>query len=188
MVKQRLHLLALRVYRRLPVVARRFVVRRIAPGFTVGAMCVIERADGALLLVRHSYRRRWGVPGGLLQKGEEASDAARREVFEEVALEVELSGEPAVVVDAEPQRVDVVFRAQPVERADLDAVRPMSPEIVEVRWFPADALPELQHETSTALIALARTARSPQSPHLLSARVLDDRDGRDDREQRPAAG
>lgn len=162
--------------------ARRFAVRRIAPGFTVGAMCVIERSDGALLLVRHSYRKRWGMPGGLLQRGEEAGDAARREVFEEVDLEVELAGEPAVVVDAEPQRIDIVFRARPAKGSDSDAARPVSPEILEVRWFPADALPELQHETSTALVALARASRSPQSPHLQPARPLDQR------EERPAAG
>jgi 8-oxo-dGTP diphosphatase len=184
-VKRRLHLLALRAYRRLPVRARRFAVRRIAPGFTVGAMCIIERSDGAVLLVRHSYRRRWGVPGGLLQKGEEPSDAARREVLEEVALEVELAGEPAVVVDAEPRRVDIVFRARPAAGADPDAAHPVSPEITEVRWFPGDALPELQHETSSALVALARASSSPQSPHLHAARPLD---GRDEREDRPQAG
>ena len=33
---RRMHLLALRVYRRLPVQARRRVVRTIAPGYTVG--------------------------------------------------------------------------------------------------------------------------------------------------------
>lgn len=184
-MKRRLHLLALHLYRRLPVGARRFAVRRIAPGFTVGAMCIIERADGHLLLVKHSYRRRWGVPGGLLQKGEEAADAAKREVFEEVALVVELAGEPAVVVDAEPQRIDIVFRARPAKGADPDAATPTSPEIVDLRWFPADALPELQHETSTALVALARASRSPQSPHLQPARPLEERD---DPDERPVAG
>lgn len=168
-MKRRLHLAALRLYRRLPVGARRFVVRRVAPGFTVGAMCIVERNDGALLLVRHSYRRRWGVPGGLLEKHEEPADAARREAVEEVGLEVELTGEPAVVVDAEPRRVDIVFRARPADGADPEVVHPVSPEILEVRWFPLDALPELQHETSGALVALARSSSSPQAHHLRPA-------------------
>ncbi|MEJ7584322.1 MAG: NUDIX domain-containing protein, partial [Acidimicrobiales bacterium] len=96
----------------------------------------------------------------LLKRGEDAADAARREVLEEVGLRIELVGEPAVVVDADPQRVDVVFRARTVagENADRTDPTPGSPEILEARWFPAAALPALQHETSTALVALARSA------------------------------
>lgn len=160
---RRLHLFALQVFRRLPVRARRQVVRTIAPGFTVGAMCFIERDDGHLLLVQLSYRRRWGVPGGLLKRGEEPPDAARREVLEEVGVDIHLTGEPAVVVDAEARRVDLVFRARLAPGQDPHSVQPGSPEIVAARWFSPDDLPELQHETSGALVALARSARSPQA-------------------------
>jgi ADP-ribose pyrophosphatase YjhB (NUDIX family) len=158
-----LHRGALLVYRRLPVWARRRVVRTIAPGYTVGAMCFIERDDGAMLLVRLSYRHRWGVPGGLLKRGEVPAAAARREVLEEVGLEIDLMGEPAVVVDAEAQRVDLVYRARVADGVDPGTAAPGSPEIVEARWFPTASLPELQHETSGALVALARSARSPQA-------------------------
>lgn len=156
-----LYHLALQVYRRLPVGFRRRIVRAISPSFTVGAMCFIERDDGALLLVRHSYRRRWGVPGGLLQRGEAAEDGARREVMEEVGLAIELLGEPAVVVDADPQRVDVVFRCRPVAGASTEGLDLGSAEIVEAAWFMPDALPELQFETAGALVALARAANHP---------------------------
>ena len=150
------HRAALRVYRLLPTLARRWVVRLIAPSFTVGAICVIERPDGQILLVRQAYRRRWGIPGGLLKRGEDPSVGARREVFEEVGIAVELVGQPAVVVDARPQRVDIVYRARPVTLAEVGEVRPSSPEIVEAAWFSPDALPELQVETAEALVALAR--------------------------------
>ena len=146
----------LRTYRRLPTWARRRVVRTVAPSYTVGAMCFIERDDGRLLLVRHVYRRNWGVPGGLLNRGEEAADGARREVREEVGLDIELLGEPQVVVDAPPQRVDVIYRARHAAGADPDAVAPGSPEIEEVRWFARSELPDLQHETVAALMALSR--------------------------------
>ena len=151
-----LHLLVLKLFRRLPRRARLAVVHSLSPSFTVGAICVVERADGAVLLVRHSYRNRWGFPGGLLERGEEAHDGARREAREEVGLDIEIAGEPSVVVDPGPRRVDVVFRARPADGADPDDVRPCSPEIEEVRWVPPDALPELQHEASGALVALAR--------------------------------
>ncbi|CAN5246952.1 hypothetical protein BH24ACT1_BH24ACT1_12620 [soil metagenome] len=157
----RARLLLLHVYRRLPRVLRLFVVHRMTPSFTVGSICVIERDDGALLLVRHSYRRRWGFPGGLANRGEEVADAARREAMEEVGLSVELLGEPAVVVDPDPRRVDVVFRARPNRR---DQATPGSPEIVELGWFAPDDLPELQHEASSALVALARARGRAESP------------------------
>ncbi len=164
---RRLHVLLLRLYRLLPTTGRRLVVRAIAPSFTVGSMCVIEREDGAVLLVRHVYRNRWGVPGGLLKRGEDAADAALREVLEEVGLPIDLVGEPAVVVDAAPQRVDIVFRARPTAEVNGEEVTPGSPEILEARWFPAAGLPALQHETVTAFVALARTAHRPPAPSVL---------------------
>ena len=175
---RRLHRLALQVFRRLPVPARRRVVRTIAPSFTVGSICLIERPDGALLLVRQSYRKGWGVPGGLLKRGETPQDAARREVLEEVGLRIELVGEPAVVVEPKAQRVDLVFRARPVAGEDPAGARPISPEIVEAAWFATDAFPDLQAETSGALVALARSARRPQAVALpAELRVLDHRPG-----------
>ena len=170
-MRRRITRLALGVYRRLPRLGRRWVVRTIAPSYTVGAMAIVERDDGAVLLVRHSYRRKWGVPGGLLQRGELPDVALRREVREEVGIDVDVLGEPAVVVDPDPQRVDLVFRAR--VKGDGAEARPVSAEILEVRWFPSEELPELQFETSGALMALARAARHPQSPPLPSLGLLD---------------
>ena len=146
----------LRVFRLLPRSIRRITVRTVSPSYTVGSICVIERPDGAILLVRQAYRKKWGIPGGLLKRGEAPEVGARREVFEEVGIAVELVGPPAVGVDASPQRVDVVFRARPAALSEIGEVRPTSPEIVEVKWFAPDALPELQFETAEAMVALAR--------------------------------
>ncbi len=144
------------------------MVRSISPKFTVGAICVIERPDGAILLVRQSYRRHWGFPGGLLQRREAPEDGVRREVLEEVGLQVELVGEPAVVVHARHHRVDVVYKASTVgpavETSDRAALDTDSVEIVEARWFPPDELPELQAEASGALVALARVGRPDPAP------------------------
>ena len=101
--------------------ARRRVVRTIAPAYTVGAICVIERADGAVLLVRLPTASAGACPAGCSSGARRPADAARREVLEEVGLEIELVGEPAVVVDADAQRVDVVFRARLGRRRRPDA-------------------------------------------------------------------
>ena len=147
--------LLLQVWRRLPSLVRRWIVRAAAPSFTVGAACVVERDDGSILLVRQVYREGWGLPGGLIKRGEVVEACARREVAEEVGLAVELTSAPAVVVDSRPQRVDVVFRARPAPDADPGAVQARSVEIREVGWFAPEDLPRLQHETVTALAALA---------------------------------
>jgi 8-oxo-dGTP pyrophosphatase MutT (NUDIX family) len=150
------HRALLKLFRLLPRRARRLVVRVLTPSFTVGAICIIEREDGAVLLVRQVYRRGWGLPGGLMQRREGIDDCARREVREEVGIPIELVGEPGVVVDPDPRRIDVVYRARPAAGADPAAATPSSPEIAEVRWFPTQELPDLQHETVSALVALAR--------------------------------
>lgn len=151
---RRLHVLALQVYGRLPRRLRRTLVGWAAPSYTVGTICVLTRDDGRLLLVRHSYRDRWGFPGGLLDRGEEASAGACRESLEEVGLAVATVGAPTVVVAPRPRRVDVVFRGRVVGGTDPDAASPCSPEIVETRWFRRDALPELQFEAAGGLAAL----------------------------------
>jgi 8-oxo-dGTP pyrophosphatase MutT (NUDIX family) len=149
------------VYRRLPTPARRSIVRRVAPSFTVGAMCIIERDDGRQLFVRHLYRNHWGVPGGLLQRHESPHDAARREVFEEIGVEVDLVSEPVVNVDVDPRRIDIVFRARLLDDADADRARPCSVEVLEVRWYAPTEMPELQFETAQAIQALARASYAP---------------------------
>lgn len=153
-----LHRLLLRLFAALPRGVRRRLVRWGSPSYTVGAVGLVERDDGRLLLIRQRYRQHWGLPGGLLSRGEAPHDAVRREIAEEVGLSVDLVAGPVVVVDPAPQRVDVVFRVAPGEGIDPDGARPTSPEVVETRWFAPDELPRLQHETRAALDALADVA------------------------------
>ncbi len=145
-------------YKQLPRPARLFLVRRITPSFHVGSICVVERADGHLLLVRQSYRRGgWGFPGGLLRRGEDPADAARRELSEELGIDVELQGQPVVVVDARARRVDVIFSARLAEGSAEPERSDHSPEITDARWFPPDGLPSLLPESTSALIQLGRS-------------------------------
>jgi 8-oxo-dGTP diphosphatase len=145
-------------YKRLPQWVRIFLIRRGTPSFHVGAICVVERADGHMLLVRQSYRRDgWGFPGGLLRRGEEPADGAQRELREELGVDVELDGLPVVVIDAAMRRVDVIFNAR-LAAGSADPERSThSPEITDARWFPPDALPGLLPEATAALVQLGRT-------------------------------
>lgn len=147
----------LAAYKRLPPPARLFVIRRATPSFHVGALCVVTRADGQILFVRQTYRRDgWGFPGGLLRRREEPADAARRELREELGIDVDLDGLPAVVIDPQMRRIDVVFRSHLSADSSEPGKGVLSPEIAEVRWFPADSLPGLLPEAAAALVQLGR--------------------------------
>jgi 8-oxo-dGTP pyrophosphatase MutT (NUDIX family) len=140
----------LRLFGRLPPVVRRLLVRVWAPSYTVGAICVVVEGDRTLL-VRQSYKRLWGAPGGLLDRGEQPEDAAVREVREEVGLRVEVTGTPVPMVWPKLHRVDLAYRCRLATGVTPDAAVPSSPEIEEARWFALTELPQLQHGSAEAL-------------------------------------
>ncbi|MDA4135244.1 MAG: NUDIX domain-containing protein [Thaumarchaeota archaeon] len=60
----------------------------------VGAGGLIHK-DGAILLIKRKFepnKGRWSLPGGLVEVGEDPAEAARREVREELGVEVEMEG------------------------------------------------------------------------------------------------
>lgn len=154
-VGRHLHVGALAAYRRLPLRLKRFVSGRLTPSFQVAAGSVVQRADGAVLLVRHSYRTDWGLPGGFLKRDEHPADAASREAFEELGIGIGIRGQPVVIIVPEERRILVAFRAQlAAVDGEGEAVfqpQPRSPEITEVEWFPVDDLPPLQDDVDRAI-------------------------------------
>ncbi|MFZ7944123.1 NUDIX hydrolase [Neobacillus sp. 19] len=57
------------------------------PIILAGAMVGVIDAHGRILLQKRPEGI-WGLPGGLLELGESAEEAARREVFEETGVEI----------------------------------------------------------------------------------------------------
>ncbi len=55
-----------------------------------GAIAVVQRSDGKLLVVRRVDNGEWSLPGGFLHLGENASNAAQREVLEETGLYIQI--------------------------------------------------------------------------------------------------
>ena len=78
----RLHRIALRAAWRVMVAYRRVLRPR-----TEGA-CVLVWSGEGLLLVRHSYKPGYGVPAGMIGRGEAPVEAAARELREEVGIQV----------------------------------------------------------------------------------------------------
>ena len=60
-----------------------------------GCGAAIRDADGRILLIqrlREPEAGAWGLPGGKIDFGESAEDTARREIAEELGVEIELTG------------------------------------------------------------------------------------------------
>jgi ADP-ribose pyrophosphatase YjhB (NUDIX family) len=131
------HALALRAFRRMPTWMRVFIVRRVAPAHTVGALCFVEH-EGRVLLLRQRHRRGWTLPGGLVNRGETAVQAVEREVFEETGLSVSVGQPFATVIEPGVRRVDVLFRVTVEHRPDVI----VAGEALNADWLrPEDAGP-----------------------------------------------
>ena len=149
---------------RLPVPIRRLIYRvgyqvlQIAWSLTRptlrGVKCVLSDGD-RVLLVRHTYGRRWwDLPGGALQRGEPPGGAAHREMAEELGLtDVEWTAAGELDVTSR-RRTDhlhcfVAEAAAPIIRMDRG-------ELQEIRWFRRDQLPENRSPQVDALLMLTR--------------------------------
>jgi 8-oxo-dGTP diphosphatase len=143
-----LYLFALRVFRRLPAPVRRTAVRLGTPGFTVGAVCLLQR-DSRLLMLRQPHRLGWSLPGGLLSRGENAAAAVVREVHEETGLRIEVGRPVTVVVDSPLRRVDVVFRVQ----VDGEVGERVGGEATTARWLAPEEVDEMDGPTRQILDA-----------------------------------
>lgn len=158
--RRRLYTVALTLFRYLPPIVRRGLVRLGTPGFTVGAVCAIDH-HGTLLALRQPHRRGWTLPGGLLERGETAAEAVIREVREETHLHIEVGTPLTVQVNPRVRRVDVVFRI-PVETRP--AARPGG-EASEIRWLRFDEmLPDADGPTRE-ILELMTHALTPEGAH-----------------------
>ena len=74
-----------------PVRLKRWTMSLSHPRFAVTAGAIITDNQGRVLLLKHRFRpgTGWGMPGGFIEEGEQPEEALRRELREEVGLEVE---------------------------------------------------------------------------------------------------
>lgn len=114
---------------------------RFARPMTLGVRVALLHPVHGVFLVRHTYVGGWHMPGGGIEPGETALQAAAREVSEECNI----------VMRGEPQLRGFHFNVTASDRdhvalyvcRDFDQTSPRGPdrEIAEARYFPLDGLP-----------------------------------------------
>lgn len=117
-----------------------------------GVSVVVTNLGGDVLLLKHSYGPAvWALPGGGLNRGEDPLEAARREMREELGIELGRLVSVAVieeVLSGSPHTAHLftgVCDRQP---------RPDGREVIEARFFPPHSLPEpLGRHTRSRIMA-----------------------------------
>ena len=110
------------------------------PRFSVTAGAVITDDQGRVLLLKHRFRpgSGWGIPGGYINKGEQAEKALRRELREEAGLELEDVTIMTARTFRRPQQVEIIFLC----RAASEPER-LNYEIEKAEWFKFPDVPSL---------------------------------------------
>lgn len=132
--------------------AYRFVTRPTVRG----VRCAILRG-GDVLLVRHTYGDRgWALPGGLLRRREEPEEAARREMREEVGIDIAHWRALGMLRFIGPERAKHVVECFAADVPEGQEPRANKSEIGQVGWFPVDRLPDETFRHTDEMVERAR--------------------------------
>jgi len=126
------------LWRFLPGWLRRRTARLAQARFTVTVGAFIFDEHRRILLLDHVFRPDdgWGVPGGFIGKHEQPETALRRELQEEIGIELEQVQILFVRTLYAAQQIEIYF----VAKAIGDPA-PRSFEIKKAEWFSTNKLP-----------------------------------------------
>src|SRR5260221_4387842 len=104
------------VWRHIPGAIRRRLVRLGQTRFTVTAGAMIFDDANRILLLDHVFRpdSGWGIPGGFLNRGEQPEAGLRRELREEVGLELDAVELVFTRSLHRPRQIEIYFRAKAI--------------------------------------------------------------------------
>ena len=127
------------LWKHLPGAIRRRLVRLGQRRFTVTVGAMLFDEAGRILLLEHVFRpdSGWGIPGGFIGAREQPEAALRRELREEIDVEIDEVQVLFVRALGRPRQIEIYYRARV-----LGQPKPSSFEIKQAAWFAVDALPE----------------------------------------------
>lgn len=107
---------------------------------TPRARVLVWNEDGELLLVRNwAGRQQWGLPGGGVERKEAPIDAAKRELSEELGVEVLVDGLEHVATVR--YQYEAWIYSVKISKDSLPATLHNPWEITDMQWAPLDKLP-----------------------------------------------
>jgi ADP-ribose pyrophosphatase YjhB (NUDIX family) len=121
--------------------------------YTRGVKCLVRDGE-RVLFVRHTYgdREAWELPGGILGRDEAPDAAVRREMHEELGVELEGLCELArVEVGGDHKRTELICFEARTAGAPLRLARA---EIAEARWARPEAPPQPLGPDAATLLRL----------------------------------
>lgn len=126
------------IWRRLPAIMRRHLARFGQRRFTVTVAAMLFDDNERILLLEHVFRadEGWGVPGGFISTAENPEAALRRELREEIDVEI---ADVKMIFSrtlGTLKQVEIYFRARVIGDP-----KPSSFEIKSAQWFALDQLP-----------------------------------------------
>ena len=145
-------------------------------GRHAAAVAVVLLADATgeagLLLTRRApglrqHARQWALPGGRVDPGESARDAALRELEEEVGLALD-ADEVLGLLDDYPTRSGFVITPVVVWGGTASTLRPNPAEVASVHHVP---LRDLEHPEIPKLVAIPESERPVIQLPILSTLV-----------------
>ncbi len=140
--------LLLLIWRYLPRRARRVVLWRVNAHWIVAVYAIVPRHDTDVLLALHPHDHgQWRLPGGTLKQHEQPAEALRRELQEELGLDV--VSVQLVHSEMHDRSVQLYYRVQ------VEGVFRPSLEVTGWRPWPLDALPADLWPQQRRAIALA---------------------------------
>ena len=117
------------------------------PILMAGAVMLVLDEQNRLLMMKRSDNHTWGIPGGAMEPGESAENAARRETLEETSLEVGVLSLFGVFSGPEfyykyPNGDEVYNVSIVYSSRDWRGEVSLNEEHTEWNWFPLNEIPE----------------------------------------------
>lgn len=109
------------------------------------ASCIISDKQKRILLTKRNispYKGKWDVPGGFLEPDETPIEALRREIKEELGVEIKTGELIGIYIDRYGSNPYYTLNIYYSAKITKGTPRPAS-DVLEIKWFELDVLPRV---------------------------------------------